>query len=145
MPTSSNSYSAESPPINAWLQRFGQADACWFSSVRPSGRAHLAPIWHVVYEGRIYVVTSHASVRAANIRVNPAVSLALADTSNALIIEGYAQAAPALRPQLQPLFLAKYNWDIATDPAYDDIIEITPRKIIAWGEHGEGRWLVEAA
>jgi len=42
------------------------------------------------------------------------------------------------------LFQAKYNWDIATDPDYDDVLEVTPRKVIAWGSHGEGRWLLEA-
>ena len=52
----------------------------------------------------------------ANVRTNPAVSLSLADTSNALIVEGTAQPAPERRAELQPLFQAKYNWDIATDP-----------------------------
>lgn len=148
MPTSDNSYSKSSieqaAQISTLLTRFGEADACWFSSVRPDGRPHLAPIWHVVHEGCIYVVTQRQAVRAANIRANSAVSLALADTSNALIVEGVAQPAEALRATLRPLFLAKYDWDIATDAAYDDVLQVTPRKLLAWGSHGEGRWIVEA-
>lgn len=112
--------------------------------MRPDGRPHMAPIWHVVHAEHIFVVTRRKSVRAANIRANPAVSLALADTSNALIIEGTAYPAAARRAELQPHFLAKYDWDIATDPDYDDVIEVIPRKVIAWGSHGEGRWRLEA-
>jgi hypothetical protein len=41
---------------------------------------------------------------------------------------------------LQPLFLAKYNWDIATDAPYDTIVAVTPHKIMAWGNHGDQRW-----
>jgi hypothetical protein len=122
------------------IDKFGAADACWFGSVRPDGRAHLAPIWHVVYEGRVYVVTQAQAVRAVNIRLNPGVSLALADTGNALILEGTARPAPELRVALRPLFLAKYDWDIGHDAAYDEVIEVTPRKVLAWGSHGEGRW-----
>ena len=90
------------------------------------------------------MVTQRKSVRSANIRANPAVSLALADTSNAVIIEGRAQPAEEMRAALQPLFLAKYDWDISTDASYDDVICVTPQKVIAWGIHGEGRWILEA-
>ena len=131
-----------SAEISALLARFGQAAACWFSSVRPDGRPHLAPIWHVVHEDRIYVVTQRKAVRAANISQQPHVSLALPDPMNVLVIEGVARPAPERREALRPLFQAKFNWDIATDADYDTVIEVTPRKVMAWGSHGEGRWLL---
>ncbi|HHY55271.1 MAG TPA: hypothetical protein GYA08_07520 [Chloroflexi bacterium] len=144
MPTPNHTDNTHTDQVAQLLALFGVAEACWFSSTRPDGRPHLAPIWHVVHANCIYVVTRLTSVRAANIRVNAAVSLALADTSNALIVEGVARPAPAMRDALRPLFLAKYNWDIATDAEYDDVIQVTPRKVLAWGSHGEGRWIVEA-
>jgi hypothetical protein len=144
MPTSNHTDSTQATQLEQLLAHFGAADACWFSSTRPDGRPHLAPIWHVVHAGYVYVVTRRTAVRAANIRTNTAVSLALADTSNALIIEGVAHPAAEMRDALRPLFLAKYDWDIATDAEYDDIIQVTPRKVLTWGSHGEGRWLVEA-
>lgn len=145
MPTSNQPDGTQATQVERLLADFGAADACWFSSVRPDGRPHLAPIWHVVHVGCIYVVTRRTAVRAANIRTNAAVSLSLADTSNALIIEGVARPAAEMHDTLRPLFLAKYNWDIATDAEYDDVLQITPRKVIAWGSHGEGRWIVEAS
>jgi general stress protein 26 len=144
MPTYNPGAQQLDPVLTALLERFAQAEACWFSSARLDGRPHLAPIWHIMHLGTIFVVTQRKSVRSANIRLNPAVSLALADTSNALIIEGMARPAGNHRSEIQPHFLAKYDWDISTDGAYDDVIAVTPRKVIAWGSHGEGRWLLEA-
>jgi hypothetical protein len=79
-------------------------------------------------------------VKTANIRHNSSVVLTLPDPMNPLIIEGQAAQVEAVRPALRPLFQAKYDWDIETSPEYDTILEITPTKIIAWGQHGEGRW-----
>ena len=41
---------------------------------------------------------------------------------------------------LQPVYQAKYNWDISTDREYTFIIRVQPVKLLAWGSHGEGRW-----
>ena len=122
------------------LHTFQDAPACWCASVRPNGRAHLAPIWHVVHNERVYLVTRSSSVRAHNIAVNESVCLSLPDPMNALILEGKARPAPQLEATLQPLFLAKYGWNISTDADYELILEVTPVKLMAWGDHGEGRW-----
>ena len=108
--------------------------------MRPDGRAHLAPIWHVWHAGRVYVVTRDKSVRARNVAHNPHVSVALPDPMNVFIIEGTAAPAPDTEAALQPLFKAKYDWDISTDADYDLILAVTPVKLMAWGDHGEGRW-----
>jgi F420H(2)-dependent biliverdin reductase len=127
-------------PLAQLLDKLSRAEACWFSSVRPDGRAHLAPIWHVWHDGRVFVVTQASSVRARNIRQNPSVSISLPDPMNALIVEGLARPAPERAAELRPLFNAKYSWDIGQDQDYDLIIEVTPTKIMAWGQDGEGRW-----
>lgn len=130
----------DDPLLARLLDKLAQAQACWFSSVRADGRAHLAPIWHVWHNQRLYVVTQAGSVRARNIQANPAVSVALPDPMNVVIVEGTARPAPEAVADLQPLFFAKYNWDISTDDDYTLVIEVTPRKLMAWGADGEGRW-----
>jgi general stress protein 26 len=122
------------------IDKFAKAEASWFSSTRPDGRAHLAPIWHVWHEGRIYVVTQSTSVRSHNIVHHPAVSLALPDPINVLIVEGTARFTPEQKDTLNPLFKVKYNWEFTTDDPYSVIIEVSPTKIMAWGADGEGRW-----
>lgn len=128
------------------IERFAAAEACWFSSTRPDGRAHLAPIWHVWHDARAYVVTQASAVRAKNIARHPDVSLSLPDTAEVLIIEGHARFAPEQKAALSPLFKAKYEWDFADNNPYNVIIEITPHKMIAWGNGGkwEKRWLFDA-
>jgi general stress protein 26 len=130
--------------LETLLEKFAEAEACWFGSTRPDGRAHLAPIWHVWHAGRAYMVTQATSVRARNIAEQPAVSLSLPDPMNVLIIEGMARPAPEAQVALGPHFKSKYNWEFATDNPYNLIIEVTPRKIMAWGNHGEGRWHFDA-
>lgn len=129
----------DDPVLARLIEKFAQAEASWFSSTRPDGRAHLAPIWHVWHEGRIYVVTQSSSVRARNIAHQPAVSLSLPDPMNVLIVEGTARTAQEQKEALKPLFQAKYNWDFTTDNPYNLIIEVTPRKVMAWGSDGDGR------
>jgi hypothetical protein len=126
------------------LEKLTTAEAVWFGSTRADGRAHLAPIWYVWHKWRAYVVTQPDSVRARNIATHPAVSLALPDPINVLIVEGTAQPAPAQLAELRPRFQAKYAWDIGTDAEYSLILAVTPRKIMAWGEHGDGRWHFDA-
>lgn len=125
--------------MDLW-KKLAAAPACWFSTVRPDGRAHMAPVWHVWYEDEIFVVTQPKSVRARNIARNSAVSIALPDPMNVLIVEGEARFAPHAIAGLQPLFLEKYGWDINVDAEYTTIIAVTPKKLMAWGTDGEGRW-----
>ena len=131
---------AVDPVLRTLVKRFADEACCWLSSVRPDGRAHSAPIWHVWHQGRAYVVTGAHTVRAANIEENPSIVITHPDPANALIIEGWATAANHLRGALQPLFLAKYEWDISNAPGYDRVLEITPTKLLAWGSYGEGKW-----
>lgn len=135
-------------PIDETLQnlvvRFAQAECCWFSCVQPDGRAHSTPIWHVWHQGRAYVVTLSNAIKTKSISENPNIVISHPDPINPVIIEGWATPAPAMEAKLQPLFKAKYNWDISTDSDYDAIIEITPTKLMAWGNYGDGRWPGEA-
>ena len=127
-------------PLDALLETFAAAPAIWYGSVRPNGRAHLAPIWHV-WDGRAaYVVTQANAVRIRNLAHNDSVSLALPDPMNPFILEGRAAEAPEALDAIQPLFQSKYDWNLHTDVEYGCIIRIAPTKAMAGGSHGEGRW-----
>lgn len=126
------------------LDKFAAADAVWYASTRADGRAHLAPVWSIWHAGSAWIVTQANSVRAQNLAHGAGVSLALPDPMNALILEGVAYAAPSALESIRPVFQAKYNWDIAADTDYSLIVQITPTKLMAWGDHGEGRWRYDA-
>lgn len=128
----------------ALVRRFSESEYCWFSSVRPDGRAHSTPIWHVWHRGRVYVVTAPKAVKIANIQANSGVVVSHPDPLNPIIIEGTAALVQPMQAELRPLFKAKFDWDIAADSEYNTIIEVTPTKLLAWGQYGEGRWSGEA-
>jgi hypothetical protein len=127
------------------LDKFAAAEACWFGSVRPNGHAHLAPIWHVWSRNTGWIVTQPNAVRARNLVRNSSVCMSLPDPMNVIIIEGAGVHAPDATDVVRPLFMAKYDWDIATDVEYGSIIRITPSKVLAWGDHGDGRWRYDPA
>jgi len=128
------------------LRRFAESDCSWLTTVRPGCRPHSAPIWHVWTNSRAYVVTTPTAVKVTNIRQNSAVVLTHPDPHSAIIIDGQASIVHGMDDQLRPLFKEKYDWDIVTDEDYTTIIEITPQKLLAWGEEGAGhlkRWTGE--
>jgi general stress protein 26 len=49
----------------------------WFSSVRPDRSPHTVPVWFVHDETHLWVASSPASRKVANVRLNKQVSLAL--------------------------------------------------------------------
>lgn len=107
--------------------RLETAPNIWFATVRPDGRPHLIPIWFVIDNERWYICTGSHSVKARNLHANPRVALALEDGSNAFVVEGEARPV-APNADVRRKFKAKYDWDITSDPPYDQVFEITVMK-----------------
>ncbi|MBK8985706.1 MAG: PPOX class F420-dependent oxidoreductase [Chloroflexi bacterium] len=64
-----------------------------FASVRPDGRAHVAPVWFLLDGEDLLFTTWHESVKAKNIRHNPQVSLCVDDETPPfafVLVEGTA-------------------------------------------------------
>jgi F420H(2)-dependent biliverdin reductase len=120
------------PPPEA-LEKLAEAGNIWFASVRSDGRPHLTPVWFV-YEGyHLYVSIDPNSIKSRNLESNSQVSLALEDGSHPLICEGQAAFIPQpYSPKIVALFQKKYDWDIHADGQYSQLVEITPRKWLAW-------------
>ena len=128
------------------VERFAESSCSWMSTMRPDGRVHSAPVWHIWTDGCAYVVTTAHAVKVRNIEDNPHVVLTHPDPHKAIIIDGVAALVQDKTDLLRPLFQAKYDWDIVEDDDYDTVIEIRPLKLLAWGEEGAGqrrRWYEE--
>jgi F420H(2)-dependent biliverdin reductase len=121
------------PLTQEMIEKLEKQQNIWFSSVRPDGRPHLAPVWFVWHAGRIYIGTDPKSVKSDNLRQNPRVALALEDGTNPVICEGTAKPVPSPWPEdLLAAFYKKYEWNLLTEDVYNDVIEITPEKWLAW-------------
>jgi|WetSurMetagenome_2_1015567.scaffolds.fasta_scaffold245445_2 F420H(2)-dependent biliverdin reductase len=109
------------------------AKVLWFTSVRPNGRPHLAPVWYVWLDEKIYIGTDPGSVKIRNLRANPNVVLALEDGTHPVICEGEARILPKPLPEtLKSAFFQKYEWDLDADPQFNMVVETTPRKWLSW-------------
>jgi general stress protein 26 len=108
----------------------------WMATVRADGRPHLVPLWFVWLEGKIYVSTGDDTQKFANMRHNQSVALSLPDTDSVIIIEGEAHVADrSTVDTVADYFFHKFEWDFRYDDAADwHLIEITPHKILAWGD-----------
>jgi len=115
------------------IDRLETQQNIWFCSVRPGGRPHLAPIWFVWQDGKLYVSTEPGSVKSRNVRRNPQVVLALEDGAHPVICEGKAQLLEQPWPEdLLAAFLNKYEWDLNTETQYNQVIEVRPEKWLSW-------------
>jgi general stress protein 26 len=128
--------------LQALLTLLARSKFSWLSTVRPDGRPHIVPIWHVMVQENIYFATASRSVKVVNIHSNPnaVVAAYLDNPESGLIVEGYAKLRPDLRESVSKFFEQKYEWNIKEDDEYDALIEVEPTRLIAWGQHGEGRW-----
>ena len=80
-------------------------------------------IWFVAVGERWYICTAPGSVKARNMRANPAVTLALEDGTNPYVLEGQARETEP-DAAVVDLFKAKYDGDITTDDHYTQVFEI---------------------
>lgn len=115
------------------MERLEKQRTIWFSSVRVDGRPHLAPVWFVWFEGKIYIGTDPKSVKRKNIQSNPRVTLALEDGTHPVICEGIARAVEQPWPErLLAAFFSKYEWDLLKEQQYNLLVEISPERWLSW-------------
>jgi PPOX class probable F420-dependent enzyme len=115
------------PPATA--ARLEAEQNIWLTTVRPTGRPHLVPLWFVWADGRIYLCVAGSSVKVRNITANPAVSLALESGSAPVVVEGEASLLARPWPaEAVAGFQRKYDWTITTDAEYDTLVAVAPRR-----------------
>ena len=117
--------------------RFSRETTIWIATNRRDGRPHMVPVWFVWLEGKIYISTGTHTQKYINMYGNQNVALALPNTEKVVIIEGEAHVANRETTNtLADYFYHKYEWDFRYDDSADwKLIEITPYKILAWGDN----------
>ena len=114
-------------------QRLQRERNIWMATTRPDGRPHVAPLWFVWHEDRAYVMTG--GVKLANVRRNGFAALNTQDGNRVVIIEGTARIVSQDEPLFEVVaqkFQERYDWDIRIGTEGQELIEITPVKVIAW-------------
>lgn len=122
--------------LRAVEARLSRETTIWLATTRHDGRPHLVPVWYVWLEGKLYLSTGTDTQKYLNMYRNQSVSLALPDPQNVIVIEGEAHVANRETTNtLADYFYNKYEWDFRYDQTTQwRLIEITPHKILAWGD-----------
>jgi PPOX class probable F420-dependent enzyme len=105
----------------------------WLATVRPDGRPHVAPVWFVYVDDRIWIGTGLDSVRVRNLRANPAASASLEDGDTPIVAEGMVLVHEHDRPPaVVDAFRAKFDWDITREADEDlgtlVLLELRPHR-----------------
>ena len=120
-------------PTKASSERLATERNIWVVTVRSNGRPHMVPVWFVWADGNLYICIEPGSVKARNLESNKNVSLALEEGNHPVICEGEARFLNQPWPEpVVEVFRQKYDWDIATENRYTQLVEVTPRKWLHW-------------
>ncbi len=108
----------------------------WIATVRQDGRPHLTPVWFVWREEKLYIAIGTETQKYSNLQANQSVAMALPDTDSVLIFEGKARVVDhQTKATIAELFSEKFEWDFRYDETADwRLIEVTPEKVLAWGD-----------
>jgi hypothetical protein len=107
------------------IERLATERNLWLATVRSDGRPHVAPVWFVYVDDRIWIGTGRTSVRVRNLREHPEASAALEGGDAPVVAEGTVLLHDEHRPPpVVEAFDAKYRWDITVD-VDDDVGAVT--------------------
>ncbi|MFJ6636781.1 pyridoxamine 5'-phosphate oxidase family protein [Streptomyces sp. NPDC091376] len=133
------------------LDRLAAERDVWVSTGHPDHGPHQVPLWFL-WDGRaMWMCTSAASVTARNVREEPRVRLALADTFDVVLLQGEAECFPdhEVPGDAAEAFAAKFGWDPRTEEEPFLYVRVAPKTVRAWRGEPElrgrvimrdGRW-----
>lgn len=134
--------SEESAGLLPWrfaVQYLSAARNYWISTTRPDGRPHAAPVWGVWMDNVFYFGTGLNSVKARNLRANPALVVHLESGDDVVILEGTAEwlteVDPALWQEIADQYAVKYDGFRPEPPSpQGPFVMLRPRVAFGWQE-----------
>jgi hypothetical protein len=126
-------------------ERLERARHYWVATVRPDGRPHCVPVWGLWVSRGFYF--GGGGRKAANLATNPKVVVHLESGDEVIIVEGIAERARGLAPELvarmREASLEKYGaWSEPSEDAAEPLFVVQPRVVLAWSnmQRDATRW-----
>ena len=98
--------------VNIYL---AEQKTCRLATVDPQGRPHVAPVWHVILDGEIYIETGGFTKKVRNLKANPQLCLAFDSGDNihnfkGVVIQGQVEFVrdKALIARFREAFAQRY-------------------------------------
>ena len=103
----------------------------WVTTISPSGRPHVRPVWGVWLDGTVQFSTGARHAR--NIAHDPRVTVNVESADECVIVEGLASAVtnePARRAFIGA-YEPKYDWTLTLD-FVDTVYVVRPQRALGW-------------
>jgi len=117
----------------------------WITTIGPSGRPHVRPVWGVWLDDTVQFSTG--ARHGTNIARDPRVTVNLDDGDECVIIEGTATAVTdeKVRKKFADAYAPKYQWEMTLD-FVDVVYVVKPEVAFGWFAHdiAQGATLFEA-
>ena len=129
------------------LARLEHEQIAWFGSLGRDGFPHAVPVWFLVHDDRILVLSEPATAKVRNIRVNDHAMIHLEagdDGEKLTLLQGNATISEKPTPEwiseIGGAYAAKYERGLAgldltvetMAARYSNVIVFAPTKLIAW-------------
>jgi PPOX class probable F420-dependent enzyme len=129
------------------LQRLDEERLIWIGTVGPDGFPHAVPVWFLVHDDRILVLSEPKTAKVRNIRANSHALLHLEagdDGEKLTLLQGTATVSETPTPEwlsaIGAAYATKYERGLAglgltvetMAERYSVVIEFVPVKLIAW-------------
>jgi nitroimidazol reductase NimA-like FMN-containing flavoprotein (pyridoxamine 5'-phosphate oxidase superfamily) len=110
----------------------------WVTSIGPSGRPHVRPVWGVWRDDTVQFSTGGR--HGANLSRDPRVTVNLDDGDECVIVEGTSNAVAdaAFRRAFCDAYAEKYDWPITIDVA-QVVHVVQPKVVLGWLAHDIAR------
>lgn len=123
-------------PWSRVLEQLQRSRNYWLATVRADGRPHVAPLWGIWLDDRLYFEGEPTTRWARNLAANPSVSANLENGCDVVIVEGLAELFtldPELRLRLIEEWRVKYGM-YGPQPDTEQLYRLQPRVVRAWSE-----------
>lgn len=97
--------------------RLAGASTAWFSSLHPSGRPHVRPVFTVWVDGTLHSTSNAVARKARNLRADGHCSISVTTDDMDLVLEGVAHRVidPAHLERIRAAYVDKYGWPITVN------------------------------
>jgi hypothetical protein len=131
-PNMPEGYLGAAPLPWRWAEeRLVAARNYWVTTIGPSGRPHVRPVWAIWLDDTVQFSTGGR--HAQNIARDPRATVNLDSGDDCVIVEGVASAVTdeVKRAHFCTVYQEKYNWDMSLEFA-DVIYIVQPRVVHGW-------------
>ena len=106
------------------VERVARSHYYWISTVRPSGRPHVMPVWGVWLDEHMWFSSSGGSRKTLNLESNPWAAVSTDDATEPVVMEGTAtRVSSAAEPGAVRAFADAVNAKYGTEYPVDFFME----------------------